>query len=63
MFTIARTWLQIKRDTRAVTALEYGLIAAVMGGLIVIAFTSLGDSMSTAFGTIGSVLTSKASAM
>jgi pilus assembly protein Flp/PilA len=63
MFNIARAWLQMKRDTRAVTALEYGLIAAVMGGLIVIAFTSLGDSMSTAFGTIGGVLTSKASAM
>ena len=63
MFNIARAWLQMKRDTRAVTALEYGLIAAVMGALIVTAFTSLGGSMSTAFGTIGGVLTSKASAM
>jgi len=63
MFNIARNWLQMKRDTRGVTALEYGLIAAVMGGLIVIAFTTLGNNMSSAFGTIGSVLTSKASAM
>jgi pilus assembly protein Flp/PilA len=63
MFNIATSWLQMKRDTRGVTALEYGLIAAVMGALIVLAFTSLGNSMSTAFGTIGSVLTSKASAM
>jgi pilus assembly protein Flp/PilA len=53
----------LKSDRRGVTALEYGLIAAVMGALIVTAFTSLGGSMSTAFGTIGGVLTSKASAM
>jgi pilus assembly protein Flp/PilA len=63
MFNLARTWIQMKRDTRGVTALEYGLIAAVMGALIVLAFTSLGNNMSTAFGTIGSVLTTKASAM
>jgi pilus assembly protein Flp/PilA len=63
MLNIARTWLQVKRDTRGVTALEYGLIAAVMGGLIVIAFTSLGNNMSSAFSTIGGVLTTKASAM
>jgi pilus assembly protein Flp/PilA len=63
MFNIARAWLQMKRDTNGVTALEYGLIAAVMGGLIVIAFTSLGNNMGTAFTTIGGVLTSKASAM
>ena len=63
MFNIATAWLLMKRDTRGVTALEYGLIAAVMGGLIVIAFTSLGTNMGTAFTTIGGVLTSKASAM
>jgi pilus assembly protein Flp/PilA len=63
MFNLAWAWLQMKRDTRGVTALEYGLIAAVMGGLIVTAFTSLGGSMGTAFTTIGTVLTTKASAM
>jgi pilus assembly protein Flp/PilA len=63
MVNFAMTWLQMKRDTRGVTALEYGLIAAVMGALIVTAFTSLGGSMSTAFTQIGSVLTTKASAM
>jgi len=63
MFTLATSWLQMKRDTRGVTALEYGLIAAVMGALIVLAFTTLGTNMGTAFTTIGGVLTSKASAM
>jgi pilus assembly protein Flp/PilA len=57
------TWLQMKRDTRGVTALEYGLIAAVMGALIVTAFTSLGGSMTTAFTSIGGVLTHAASGM
>jgi pilus assembly protein Flp/PilA len=63
MVNFAWTWLQMKRDTRGVTALEYGLIAAVMGALIVTAFTSMGNSMSSAFNTIGSVLTTKASGM
>ncbi len=63
MLNLATSWLQMKSDTRGVTALEYGLIAAVMGALIVLAFTTLGTNMGTAFTTIGGVLTSKASAM
>jgi pilus assembly protein Flp/PilA len=50
-------------DRRGVTALEYGLIAAVMGALIVLAFTSFGTSMGTAFTSIGGLLVSKASGM
>jgi pilus assembly protein Flp/PilA len=53
----------LNSDRRAVTALEYGLIAAVMGALVVTAFTSLGTSMGTAFGTMGTLLTSKATSM
>ena len=53
----------LKDDRRGVTALEYGLIAAVMGALIVTAFTTLGTNMGTAFTTIGTVLTSKATSM
>ena len=63
MFTLACTWLRMKRDTRGVTALEYGLIAAVMGALIVTAFTTLGGDMGTAFTEIGSLLTSTAANM
>jgi len=47
---------RLRRDTRGVTALEYGLIAAVMGALIVAAFGSLGGDLSTAFATIGGYL-------
>jgi pilus assembly protein Flp/PilA len=53
----------ISKDQRGVTALEYGLIAAVMGALIVTAFTTFGTSMGTAFTSIGTLLTSKASGM
>jgi pilus assembly protein Flp/PilA len=54
---------RLSADRRGVTALEYGLIAAVMGSLVVTAFNSLGTSMHTAFNSIGSVMTSKASSM
>jgi pilus assembly protein Flp/PilA len=50
-------------DRRGVTALEYGLLAAVMGSLVVTAFTTLGNSMHTAYTSIGSVMTTKASSM
>ena len=50
-------------DRRAVTALEYGIIAAVMGSLIVTAFTTLGNSMHTAYTSIGTVMTTKAASM
>ena len=63
MLRFFNTFRVLKSDRRGVTALEYGLIAAVMGALIVTAFTTLGTNMGTAFTTIGSVLTSKATAM
>ena len=63
MFRIVTAWRRMRRDKRGVTALEYGLIAAVMGALIVSGATSLGNSMKTAFTTIGNVLTTNASGM
>jgi len=63
MFNLAASWLQMKNDTRGVTALEYGLIAAVMGALIVTAFTTLGGDLETAFSTIGALLTTTATSM
>ena len=63
MFYLTRSLLRMQRDTRGVTALEYGLIAAVMGALIVIAFTTLGGDLDTAFTAIGSLLTGTSSSM
>jgi pilus assembly protein Flp/PilA len=53
----------LKADRRGVTALEYGLIAAVMGALIVAAVTTLGGDLKSAFTSIGTELTTTASGM
>jgi pilus assembly protein Flp/PilA len=50
-------------DRAGVTALEYALIAAVMGALIVTGVTTLGGSLYTAFSDIGNELTTTASGM
>jgi Flp pilus assembly pilin Flp len=40
-------------DRRAVTALEYGLIASVLVATILVGFHLLANSASTSFSTIG----------
>jgi pilus assembly protein Flp/PilA len=47
------TWLQLKVDRRAVTALEYGLIAGVIVAVILVGFTSLANSLSSKFASVG----------
>jgi len=59
MFNLAISWLAMKRDTRGVTALEYGLIAAVMGAVIIGAFTAIGGDLKTTFTSIGTALTTQ----
>ena len=56
-FKTIRTLLAgLKSDKRAVTALEYGLIAAVLGAVVVTAFTSLGTSLTGAITKVSSSL-------
>ena len=50
-------------DRRGVTALEYGLIAAVIGGVVITAATSFGNSLSSAYTSIGTTLSTKATGM
>ena len=50
-------------DSSGVTALEYGLIAAVIGGVVISAATSFGGSLTSAYSTIGSSLVSTAGTM
>jgi Flp pilus assembly pilin Flp len=50
------TWLQLKSERRAVTALEYGLIAGVIVAIIFLGFKGLANSMSTKFVSIGNSL-------
>jgi pilus assembly protein Flp/PilA len=42
----------IRTDKSGVTALEYGLIAALIAGVIIVAVTSLGTNLSATFSKI-----------
>ncbi len=63
MKTLAKLAYRLHQDVQAVTALEYALIAAVMGALIVAAVTTLGGDLGTTFTDIGTYLTTTASGM
>jgi Flp pilus assembly pilin Flp len=57
MYEYIKTWVELKSDKRAVTALEYGLIAGVLVLTIVVGFGSLGSGMSNRFANIAAKLT------
>ncbi len=52
MLEHAKTWLAIGRDRRGVTALEYGLIAALIAVVIITAVTTIGTNLTATFNTI-----------
>ena len=52
MFHIFEVLLQLKRDEKGVTALEYGLIAALIAVVIITAVGTLGTNLSAMFGRI-----------
>ena len=52
MYEYLITWLSLKSDRRGVTALEYGLIAALIAGVIGTAVTSVGTGLTTTFTNI-----------
>jgi Flp pilus assembly pilin Flp len=56
MIEYAKTWLEMKLDRRAVTALEYGLIAGVIVATIAVGFSLLANSLSNKFAGIGAGL-------
>lgn len=56
MLGYLRIWLSLKTDRRAVTALEYGLIAGVIVGVIAVGFSILADDLSNEFDNIGESL-------
>jgi len=49
MFEYITTWAQFYNDRRAVTALEYGLIAALIAGVIVTAVALVGTNLTGTF--------------
>ena len=56
MIEYLKTWLELKTDRRAVTALEYGVIAGVLAVVVVTAFTTLGTGLNTAFTNVSNQL-------
>lgn len=56
MIEYLKTWLELKTDRRAVTMLEYGLIAALIAAVCVGAVTTLGTGINNTFKTISNSL-------
>ena len=56
MFEYIKTWVALKSDRRAVTALEYGLIAGIIVAVIALGFGVLGTNLSAKFSNIGNSL-------
>ena len=57
MIQYLKAYLSIRHDRRAVTALEYALIAGLVAVVIVTAVTTLGTNMSAVFTNIGKDVT------
>ena len=52
MIEYLKAWVELKTDKRAVTALEYALIAALIAGVMVTSVTSIGSNLSSKFTTL-----------
>lgn len=59
MFRLLR---RLRKDDRGATAIEYGLIAAIISIAGVVSFISMGDSLNRIFDTISSAIDSNAAA-
>ncbi len=56
MIEYLKTWLELKADRHAVTALEYGVIAGVLAVVVVTAFNTFGNGLDNAFTNIAGEL-------
>ena len=56
MLEFLKTWLELKYDRRAVTALEYGLIAGAIAAVIAATVVSMGTSIEGKFQSIANEL-------
>lgn len=58
MLQYIKLWATLKADHKAVTALEYGLIAGVIVVTIMFGFTLLADDLSQQFQSVGNSVSS-----
>lgn len=56
MLEFIKLWLELKTDRRAVTAIEYGLIAALVAVALVTVLGTLKSSLSSTFNTVATTL-------
>jgi pilus assembly protein Flp/PilA len=56
MIEFLTTWVALKTDRRAVTALEYGVIAGILAVVVVTAFNTFGTGLNAAFTTVSAQL-------
>lgn len=50
--------VRFMREEDGVTAVEYGLMLALISGVLVLAVTGLGTTLSTRFGAVGTIIAS-----
>jgi pilus assembly protein Flp/PilA len=56
---MTKTFARFLKDDSGATAIEYGLIAALIGTAIIVAVTSVGTKLSATFTSIGTAVTKK----
>jgi pilus assembly protein Flp/PilA len=53
VFALTTKAVELSQDKRGVTALEYGIIAGILGLALIAMFNTFGGSLSTLFSGIG----------
>ncbi len=53
MYDVFDTLKRLRTDQRGVTALEYGIIASILGLTLVTIFTNFGSKLTTLFSHLG----------
>lgn len=56
MIAYIKTWASLSTDRRAVTALEYAMIAGIVVAVIAVGFGIMAGNISTKFNSIGAAL-------
>lgn len=56
MLEFIKPWLELKADRRAVTAIEYGLIAALVAVALVTILSTVGTNLTATFTKVASNL-------
>lgn len=49
-------WMQFLRDESGATAIEYGLVASLIGLVAAVGFSAVGENLQTLFQNIGACL-------